>query len=97
MKAENEAALLNKCTEHETTLLKAALIKRKADAAEDLRLKFVKRKQDLKKKVIELKVKQSIVEENRMLNDVEVERWLAYVRAGLDPLYPTYLREYWIR
>ena len=51
---------------------------------------------DLKKKVIELEVKQSIAEENRTLNEVEVDRGLAYVRAGLNPpLYQNYLLEYW--
>ena len=64
-----------------------------------MKLKFVKRKRDLKKKIIELEVKQSIVEENRMINDVEVERGLAYVRAGLDPPppYQNYLQEYCTR
>ena len=64
--------------------------KRNADASADLRLKFAKRKQDLKKKVIELEVKQSMVEENRTLNDVEVETGLAYVRDSPDPPPPLY-------
>ena len=45
----------------------------------------MKRKCDLKKKIIELKVKQTIVEENRALNDVDVERGVGYVRTGLAP------------
>ena len=74
----------------------AERIKHKADIADELKLKFAKHKRDLKKKVIEIKVKQSIVEENRTLNDVELERGLAYVGAGLKPpLYPNYLQEYW--
>ena len=50
-----------------------------------MNLKLAKRKLKLQKKVIELEVKQSIVEENRTLNDVEVERGLVYVRADLEP------------
>ena len=88
---ENETAHLKARTDkdNEAALIKARhdieRIKRKADVADELKLKFVKRKKDLKKKVIEIEVKQSIVEENRMLNDVEVERVLAYIRASLDP------------
>ena len=70
----------------EATILKAQLrIKCKADVADELKLQFAKRKRDFKKRVIEVEVKQSIVEENRTLNEFEVERGLAYVRAGLDP------------
>ena len=102
-RTENEAALLNARTDkaNEAVLIKARhdaeRIKRKADVAAELNLKFAKRKRDLKKKVIELEVKQSIVEENRTLNDVEVERGLAYVRAGLAPppsASPNCLQEY---
>ena len=89
--------------DNEAVLIKARhnveRIKHKADVAAELRLKFAKRKRDLKKKVIALEVKQSIVEETRTLNDVKVERRLAYVRACLDSPptpYPNCLREYWI-
>ena len=52
------------------------------DIAAELNLKFAKCKRNLKKKVIDLEVKQSIIEENRTLNDVEVERGLAYALAA---------------
>ena len=88
---ENDAALMKSRTDkdNEAVLIKARhdaeRIKQKVDVATELRLKFAKRKRNLKKKVIELEAKQSIVEENRALIDVEVERGLAYVRTGLDP------------
>ena len=55
----------------------AKRIKCKADVADELKLQFAKCKRELKKKVIEIEVKQSIVKENRMLNNVEVERGVA--------------------
>ena len=98
---ENEAAIVKAPTDkdNQAVLIKvrqdADRKKRKADITAELNLKFVKRKRDLKKKVIELEVKQSIVEENRTLNDVEVERGLV-VRAGLapPPPCPNYLLNY---
>ena len=78
MKVENKAAHLKAWQD-------ADRIKRKADVANNLKLKLAKRKPDLKKKVVEIETKQLIVKENRALNDVEVERGLAKVRAGLDP------------
>ena len=62
---KNEATVLKARTdkENEATLIKAQhdakRIKRKADVAAELRLKFAKRKRDLKKKVIEIELKQS--------------------------------------
>ena len=56
------------------------------DIAAELKFESAKRKLKLNNKFIEIETKQNIVEENRTLNDVEVERGLAYVRAGLTPL-----------
>ena len=74
---EAENARLKARMDNEAVLLKAQhdteRIKPKADVADESRLQFAKRKRDLKKKVIEIEVKQSIVEENRTLNDGEVE------------------------
>ena len=67
---ENVAARLKECTDNdnEAALIKAQQdaerLKCKADVADNLKLKFAKRKLDLKKKVIEIETKQSIVEEN---------------------------------
>ena len=63
VKAENDTALLKERMENEAALLKVwhdtERIKRKADVAMELKLKFAK--WDVKKKVIELEVKHSIV------------------------------------
>ena len=58
------------------------------DIADKLKLESVKRKLKLNNKFIEIETKQIIVEENHTLNDVEVERGLSYVRAGLPPPLP---------
>ena len=50
-----------------------------------MKLESAKHKLKLSNKVIEIESKQIIVEENRTLNDVEVERGLAFIRAGLTP------------
>ena len=85
----NEAACLKARTDNEAVLLKAwqdtERIKCKADVADNLKLKFAKRKWDMQKKVIEIVIKQSHVEENLTLYDVEFERGLTYVRVVLEP------------
>ena len=72
--------------DHENGVNKIAIKKRKADIAAELKLESAKCKLKLNNKFIEIETKQNIVEENRTLNDVDVERGLAYVRAGLTPI-----------
>ena len=71
--------------DHENEINKIAIKKRKADIADNMKLESAKRKFEINNKFIQIETKQKIVEENRTLNDVEVERGLAYVRAGHTP------------
>ena len=51
-----------------------------------MKLESAKRNFKINNKFIQIETKQKIVEENCTLNDVEVKRGLAYVRAGRTPL-----------
>ena len=74
--------------DHENEINEIAIKKRKADIADNMNLESAKRKFEINNKFIQIETKQKIVEENRTFNDVEVERGLAYVRAGRTPSLP---------